>query len=107
MPGMLRRLAKSLFAAHANCPVAGTAAILFCIAFVAERFVQPDTTLDNALIFAAILMILFWFPTALRAEKDAKRQSKGLCRACGYDLRATPERRPECGTIRAALKGNE
>ncbi len=58
-----------------------------------------------------VLLVPYWFLLAVtgtlpivhflsrRRRRRAARAAAGLCPACGYDLRATPDRCPECGTL--------
>jgi 4-amino-4-deoxy-L-arabinose transferase-like glycosyltransferase len=39
------------------------------------------------------------FRRCRREQREQQRIANGQCPNCGYDLRATPERCPECGTI--------
>jgi hypothetical protein len=45
-----------------------------------------------------VLAVTTAIPVLLRVLRPWHRQRPGLCPACGYDLRATPRRCPECGT---------
>ena len=46
---------------------------------------------------ASIPLPAVWLMSRLRARRRTLRRRAGLCVRCGYDLRASPERCPECG----------
>jgi predicted Zn-ribbon and HTH transcriptional regulator len=46
-------------------------------------------------------VFFFWLAISveLKSRRKAERLKPGQCIKCGYDLRATPDRCPECGEI--------
>jgi hypothetical protein len=54
----------------------------------------PLWTLGALLAVAAAAVLAGY---VVRAARRRRRVQAGLCPSCGYDLRATPQRCPECG----------
>ena len=48
-------------------------------------------------LWVGLVPALIVVPIFVRKRLSASRGRSGFCRACGYDLRASPERCPECG----------
>ena len=74
-------------------------------ATVGNGFISGPTRGDYFSVPVWFLLLAFGgLPTwwVVRAVGARRRKRRGLCRRCGYDLRATPERCPECGSVPVA-----
>ena len=63
----------------------------------------PDTSFRRFTISYWLIVLLTLILPASRL-RFRKRPPPGLCPKCRYDLRATPERCPECGTVVAGAE---
>jgi hypothetical protein len=67
-------------------------------------------TARSAAVFipqCAIALLLGLLPAAtlFRLLRRRRRMKRGLCPLCGYDLRGSPNRCPECGTVQNPMPG--
>jgi hypothetical protein len=78
---------------------------------------EGRTGFDDIVIVTRVTRVPHWALAALFAVPPAawsrsvarllraRRRTRGHCPTCGYDLRASPERCPECGTMAVAPTG--
>jgi hypothetical protein len=68
-------------------------------AYVRAWHVDVPLGVPGAVLLAVLLLLLS------RHRKRQLLRRAGVCRSCGYDLRASPGRCPECGTATSHAEG--
>ena len=66
------------------------------VVMVLNRTTAFSVWLGVPLLLFAIFPVWWWLR---RIAKINREKRKGTCRICGYDLRQTPNRCPECGSV--------
>jgi hypothetical protein len=78
--------------------------LVYCVLMVPEALffsglpVAACVMIGVGYLFGAGVCFLIVYKTHKR-YRAAKRAAAGLCGVCGYDLRASGDRCPECGTV--------
>jgi hypothetical protein len=120
---MLRKLPRVLFHLFAALSLAICLAV--CVLWAAfgdakaswalARINHPETTVAGVYLRLLVAIVPYWLlvlPTVplpllwaasrtLNALDDRRVRRLGRCPVCGYDLRASPGRCPECGAVPA------
>jgi len=81
-----------------------TVGMMVALASIAADFQRPADRGALVMIAAFEVALVGNLVARQRVKRALDRLMRGRCIKCGYDLRATPDRCPECGTVPTGQK---